>query len=162
MRLYEIAEQFRALDSLIPDVESEQDAQAYTELYEGLTGTLQEKVHGLCCVIRNTESEANAFDAEIKRLQAKKKALESKVASLSSYLEYQLKGADQSEVKTALFTVKFQINPDSVEILDEKMLPIEFTRSKVEPDKTVIKEALKRGEYVPGAKLVRKERMVIK
>ena len=69
MRLYEIADQFIKLDDFIPDVESAEDSQAYSDLFDEFQGDLSDKVHGCCCVIRNTESEANALAQEIKRIE---------------------------------------------------------------------------------------------
>jgi hypothetical protein len=162
MRLYEITEQFQRLDSFIPDVESADDSVAWSELWGELQSDLSDKVHGLCCVIRNTEGEAMAIDAEIKRLTAKKKALANKVENLTSYLEYNLKASDSSEVKTSIFTVKFAKTPESVKILDESALPSDLLRVKTEPDKTAIKAAIKEGREVPGACLEAGERLVIK
>lgn len=162
MRLYEITEQFQALDSFIPEVDSAEDSAAWSELWAGLQVKLVDKVHGLCCVIRNTEGEAMAIDAEIKRLTAKKKALQNKVDNLTSYLEYNLKASDSSEVKTSIFTVKFAKTPASVKILDESALPTDMLRVKTEPDKTAIKAAIKEGREVPGACLEAGERLVIK
>jgi hypothetical protein len=162
IRLYEITDQFKALDSFIPEVESVEDSSAWSELWEGLQVELADKVHGLCCVIRNTEGEAMAIDAEIKRLTAKKKALENKVENLTSYLEYNLKSSDSREVKTSIFTVKFAKTPEAVKILDESALPANMMRVKTEPDKTAIKAAIKGGREVPGARLEVGERLVIK
>jgi hypothetical protein len=164
MKLYEITSQFEKLDAMVPDIDNHEDAEAFTELYAELEGDLSDKVHGLCCVIRNTESSANALDVEIKRLTAKKKSLESKSKRLMDYLEFSLKSANVPSVKTSIFDVVFKKNPPSVNVLDESLIPASFIRTKIEtsPDKVAIKDALKSGEHVPGCELIQAEKVVIK
>jgi hypothetical protein len=162
MRLYEISDAFAKLDSFLPGLESEADAVAYSDLWAELEVCFSDKVHGLCCVIRNTEGDAMAIDAEIKRLTAKKKALDNKVKNLNNYLEWNVKSAGVPEIKTSIFTVKLAKTPEAVKILDESALPADLLRVKTEPDKTAIKAAIKEGRNVPGACLEAGERLVIK
>jgi hypothetical protein len=162
MRLYEIADQFIKLDDFLPDLENADDGQAYTELFDQLQGELSDKVHGCCCVIRNSESEANALAHEIKRMAAKKKALENKAQRVQDYLEYSLRTIGQDKVKTSLFDVGFRKLPPSVVITDENAIPDQLCRTKREPDKTAIKQAITSGIEVPGAHMEAGERLAIK
>jgi hypothetical protein len=162
MRLYEIADQFIKLDDFIPDVESAEDSQAYSELFDELQGDLSDKVHGCCCVIRNAQSEADALAIEIKRMTAKKKALEAKADRVQDYLSYCLKTIGQDKVKTSLFDVGFRKLPPSVVITDEAAIPDLLCRTKREPDKTAIKQAIQEGIEIAGAHLEAGERLVIK
>jgi hypothetical protein len=162
MRLYEITEQFQALDSFIPDVDSVEDSTAWSELWEGLQVDLADKVHGYCCVIRNAEGDLMVLEAEIKKLERKKEIVANKIKALEKRLSSGLKLAETTEVKTSIFTVKFSKTPESVKILDESALPADLLRVKTEPDKTAIKAAIKEGRDVPGACLEAGERLVIK
>jgi hypothetical protein len=53
---------------------------------------------------------------------------------------------------------------ESVEVFDLEQVPFEFMRSKttVTADKTAIKEALRNNIEVPGAKIVKNDRLTIK
>jgi hypothetical protein len=150
MKLYEIADQFRKLDEFVPDIDSQADGEAYTDLFNDLIVSFSDKVHNTCCVMRNTEADIVAIDQEIKRLQARKKALVGKVTSLEEYLTYCLKNAEVNEVKTSLFNVKFVKSPPSVVGDNIESLPEEYTRVKREADKTAIKDALQKGVEIPG------------
>ncbi len=50
-------------------------------------------------------------------------------------------------------TISVRSGQPNVIITDENLLPQEFTRTKIEPDKESIRTALKTGETVPGAVL---------
>ena len=50
----------------------------------------------------------------------------------------------------------------SVEIYDESLIDMGFMKVKYEPDKTKIKESLKKGENVEGCELVTKTNIQIK
>jgi hypothetical protein len=162
MSLYEISGQFEILDEFIPDIVSEEDSKAYSDLFDQLQGSLSEKVHGLCCVIRNAESMQDALGLEIKRMSNKKKLLENKVKRLTDYMEYCLRHIGQDKVKTSLFDVGFRKLPPSVVITDESAIPDLLCRTKREPDKTAIKQAIQEGIEVNGAHLEAGERLVIK
>lgn len=150
MKLYEITDQFRKLDEFVPEIESCEEAEAYTALFDELMGTLSDKVHSTTMVLKNTESDIGAIEGEIKRLQARKKNLQHKADSLMNYMAYCMKGADVNEVKTSLFTVKFVKSPPSVVGDNVDLLPECFTRVKREADKTAIKEALQKGVEIEG------------
>ena len=162
MRLYEITDQFSQLDDFLPEIESMEDGQAYTELFDQLQGELSEKVHGCVCVIKNAQSEADALTVEIKRMTAKRKALENKASRVHDYLDFSLRALGQDHVKTSLFDVKYQKSPPSVRIISEIDLPDDCLRIKKEADKTLIKQKIQSGEFVKGAELVQDTRMVIK
>jgi hypothetical protein len=162
MKLYEIADQFAKLDSMVPEIDSQEDADAFTSLYSELEGTLSEKAHGLACVIRNTESDSIALDLEIKKLTLKRKSIDRKVQSLTDYMEFCLRAAGVDSVKTSIFDIVIKKNQASVQVNDELLIPSEYLRIKTEADKIKIKDALKAGQYVAGCELVNTEKVVIK
>jgi hypothetical protein len=76
-----------------------------------------------------------------------------RVNLIRTLLRRMLEMADMRTVKAANGTVSLSQKPLSVQILDEGLIPDEFMRIKVEPNKTLIGEKLKAGEDVPGATL---------
>lgn len=161
MKLYEITDQFRQLDSFLPEIEDGEEAQAYTELFDWLQGTLEEKVEGVCAVYRNTEAEADAIKAEIDRLSKRKKALENKAQRLKDYLLYNLEALGQSKVKSGIWEVSVKTNPPSCKV-DEAKLPDNYCRLQRTPDLIKVKDALKSGQVIPGAWLESKKSVTIK
>ncbi len=161
MKLYEITDQFRQLDDFLPEIESGEEAQAFTELFDWLQGTLEEKVAGICAVYRNTEAEAEAIKAEIDRLTKRKKALENKAQRLKDYLLYNLEAVGQEQVKTGVWDVRVKTNPPSCKV-DESLLPEGFWKVKREPDIAKAKQAIQAGAEIPGAWLETKRGVTIK
>jgi hypothetical protein len=108
--------------------------------------------------ILKLESEADAAAAEIKRIQALKKAKENTIARLKESLlaalmvftEEDAKGIRRYETPLAKLSTR---KSQSVEVLDETLLPSEFWIIKKEVSKSTISQAIKDGESVPGAQL---------
>jgi hypothetical protein len=154
MKLYEIRGQFAALDSI--NLESEDDVQAFGDLYKTLESSLTEKVENCCMVIRNAESEAEMIKLEIDRLRARKSACEAKVESLKDYMLFELESIGMDSVKGSLFSVKVAQNPESVRVnCNVEDLAPAYQKITVEASKTAIKADLQNGIAVPGCELVR-------
>jgi len=108
--------------------------------------------------ILKLESEAEQAAAEIKRIQALKKAKENTVlrlketllAALMVFTEEDAKGIRRYETPLAKLSTR---KSQSVEVLDETLLPSEFWVIKREVSKSTISQAIKDGEEVPGAQL---------
>ncbi len=118
----------------------------------------QAKAEAYAKFILKLESEADQAAAEIKRIQALKKAKENTVARLKETLlaalmiftEEDAKGIRRFETPLAKLSTR---KSQAVEVLDEKELPEAFWVVKKEVSKSTISEAIKAGEQVPGAQL---------
>jgi hypothetical protein len=108
--------------------------------------------------ILKLESESDAAAAEIKRIQALKKAKENTIARLKESLlaalmvftEEDSKGIRRYETPLAKLSTR---KSQSVEVLDEASIPTAFWVIKKELSKSEISKAIKDGESVPGAQL---------
>lgn len=108
--------------------------------------------------ILKLESEADAAAAEIKRIQALKKAKENTVnrlrehllAALMVFTEEDAKGIRRYETPLAKLSTR---KSQAVEVLDESEIPDAFWVIKKEISKSTISQAIKDGEQVPGAQL---------
>lgn len=106
--------------------------------------------------------------AYIKELAAKVKTAEKRQDWLRSYLQSHMTAAGITEIKDerGLFKATLQVGRDeSVEIYSEALLPPNCYREipvSYEPDKTLIKRCIKDGMEIPGARLVKKDRLTIK
>ncbi|HHL2038278.1 TPA: siphovirus Gp157 family protein [Clostridium perfringens] len=159
-KLYELANNYRNLTELIDREDVEQDL--IQNALKECKGDIEEKVDNIVKLIRNTESDIEGYKAEEKRLNARRKSLENNVTSLKNYLDSSLKGLGLKEVKTTLFTCKFQKSKASVDIENLEDIPSGYIKIKKEADKIALYTALKMGEEVPGAKLVQNETLKIK
>jgi hypothetical protein len=118
----------------------------------------QHKAEAYTRFILKLESESDAAAAEIKRIQALKKAKENTVARLKEHLlaalmvftEEDAKGIRRFETPLAKLSTRKSI---AVEILDEEAIPADFWVIKKEVSKSTISTAIKDGATVPGAQL---------
>lgn len=157
--MYEIAEQFRALSAM--DGTDEETAQAIADTWESVGLAFEDKAVNYAKIITNDNNEAEGLGAEIKRLQARKKALDNKTDRMNAVLYEAMQAAGRVKFTTPLFTFSIQKNPASVVVDDEKAVPDEYKSYEVKIDKTAIKEVLKSGT-VPGAHLEQGESLRIK
>ena len=104
MKLYELTEQFLALQDLVYDPEV--DNQVLQDTMDGLWGEIEEKADGYAKIIKGMQGDIEALKAEENRLVARRKALENRQQALKSNLE-----ANMREIgKTALFSFNIQKN----------------------------------------------------
>lgn len=152
MKLYELADQHKALQALA-DTEAEDMEQAIRDTLEGVEGEFQEKAVALVKVTKNMDADIAALDAEIKRLQQRKRALENNQARMRDYLRENMERTGIRKISCPLFTISCVPGRQIAEVENESALPCQYVRVKREPDKKAIADALKAGEDVPGARL---------
>ena len=129
-------EQFAALDGYL----------------EELAGQEKEKVDGFAQFCRLQSERISALEAESKRLARRAKSLERGMNYLKiSYLSTMQRHGLQ-KLAGNVYAVSIRKTP-VVRIEDEKAIPAEYWTEKVERSvsKTMIKDALKQGQEVPGA-----------
>lgn len=162
MKLYEMNEQWRAVAELLDDPETDQ--QAIFDTIELIEGSMDEKLEGYCKLVRSFEADAKDIDEEIARLRARKSAIDNRVKGMKARMYESMKTTGRSKVKTPLFSIWIQANPERVEI-DPDKLEYLFGMGYAKPykmveenlDKARIKEEIKCGETIVGAAIVRDE-----
>lgn len=154
MKLYEITDQYRKLESYIEEIDNVGDAEAFTQLNEWVQDTLENKAQAICCLIKELDADAEAYKAEADRLTSLRKTTENKAKRLKEYLQWNLESIGQDKLKLPLFNVSIQANPESAKV-NEDLLPEGYWKIERKPDLSAIKEALKSGEQVEGAWLER-------
>jgi len=108
---------------------------------------------------KNKMAETEAFDAEIKKLQARKKSSAFAAEWAKNHImKYLPEGEKYSSSTVALGWRK----SEAVEITDTAAIPEELCKITIEPSKTAIKTAIKAGQVVPGAQLINKLNLQIK
>jgi len=118
----------------------------------------QYKAEAYAKFILKLESEAEQAAAEIKRIQALKKAKENTVqrlkdtllAALMVFTEEDSKGIRRYETPLAKLSTR---RSQSVEILDDTVIPDDFWVIKKEVSKSSIAQAIKDGSAVAGAQM---------
>lgn len=154
-------------------VETEEE---FNELYNSIQLDLQTKLDNTNCLQKMIDGELDVIDKEIKRLTAEKKAREKKKEWLKNRVDYFVKRQftdEQGNVdEESVHKYKLELphskisyrKSDSVEVADVEMLPEEYVKTKIEknPDKVAIKNAIKGGKEIKGAKIVTNYNIQIK
>ena len=146
MKLYQITD---ALMNLMDD-ESATDEQL-EEAFHALT----DKAVGIACILKNQDATIEAIKQEGQRLALIKKRLEARQNWLEQYTIQQMEKLDVTELKSGVHTLKLRTNPPSVKIDDEALIPAKYIKivQTQSIDKVGIKEAIKGGDVVLGARL---------
>lgn len=151
--LYEISAELRTLLEAIAEAEGEvtpEQDQSLDDLHESLTA----KVDGICGLIRELESSAEAVDSEVKRLTKRRDAYRNKARRLRQYLTLHLSSIDVDSVKTTRFGVTLRRPALKVSVSDPYRVPTEFVCFHPRPDKKMLRGWLEAGNLCEGAELV--------
>lgn len=118
--------------------------------------SLKNKSTSIIGYVRNLDLTSEAIKNEIDRLTTMKKAIDNKSAKFKEYVKQNMEELELQKIDTELGTLSIAKNPASVEIYDENMISDEYKKEKVTVtiDKTAIKNALKDGKEVQGARLI--------
>lgn len=133
------------------------------ENLDKLKVTVAEKFLACKMFAEGQRAKAKSLKDLAKAMTESAKAMEKKAERMDAYMLERAK-ANGGEISTDSITVKVRKCPQSVEVVNEGTIPERFWREKVVRtlDKEAVKEALKAGERVPGAALVRNEKVSIK
>ena len=161
MNLYEIGVQYSALAEALNNPEADNDA-VIAEL-DRVTEAFDRKAISVAKVIRNYEMSVLVLEEEIERLQDRRARMKKRMDGLKSYLLTQMQAVGVQRIDDEILPLSRRINPPSVNVLDESSIPDLYFKEKVVRtlDKKSVAAAIKEGGSVPGAELVRTERVVV-
>ena len=177
--LFEIADDMMVLLEYSVDPDSGEiieDEEEFNKLYDSIQVDLQTKLDNTNCLQKMLSGEIDVIDKELKRLTAEKKARERKIEWLKNRVDFFVKSQftnEEGKVDTEGLN-KYKLNlphskisyrkSESVEIINQDLIPSKYINKKVEekPDKVAIKEAIKNGKDISGAKMVTNYNIQIK
>jgi hypothetical protein len=163
LTLYQIASEHRAMVEALMDATS--DPQTIADTIEAESYPLEIKAQNVAFAIRNLEAAAASIKEAEAQMAARRKAIENRAQHVKDYLLRCMDIANVPKIECPHFALSVRANPPSVEIFDEKQVPFDYMReipARLEVDKTLIKQAIKDGFDVPGAKLTTGKRLEIK
>lgn len=154
LSLYNITENFITLFEKAENGELTQEE--LQKQGNDLALALKNKSTSVVGYVRNSELTSEAIKNEIDRLTAMKKALDNRTSKFKEYVKENMERLDLKKIETKLGTLSVASNPASVEIFNETLVSEEYKKEKVTVtiDKTAIKNALKSGKEVQGARLI--------
>ena len=160
MNLYEITRDAQELAFLLETEELTPELEAMLVINQE---QLQAKAGNYAKVIANIQSDSDAIDQEIKRLKAMKDSKDRAITRLKDALREAMLVSTIDKIESPLFKLSLR-RSESVEVDIVEALPSQFVNIKnvVTADKVAIKEAIKRGENITGARLIENFNLQIK
>lgn len=161
--LFQLAAEHRALADKLHDLDL--DDQTIADTLEGESGDLIEKGKNVAAVFRNLESDAKQIKEAEQQLAERRKAYEKRAESLKQYLKTNMEVAGINKIECPWFVITLAQNPESVTVDDEAAIPRDYFKeipATYQLDKALVKQAIKDGFEVPGARLTRGTSLRIK
>ena len=166
--LYEISNELRSIYNQLENGEGVdlETGEIKPEVQNALALTrenLQAKAIDYGYMIKSLDDESDLFAKEIKRLQERKKQIDNLKDKLCNNLSNAMQEFGIVEIKGKTIRLSFR-KSESVEIVDVDLIPDDFkiVKTLIEPDKKYIKQAIKDGVKVEGARIVEKQNLQIK
>ena len=158
--LYEIAKDYKDALEELTDTEDE----AVVDTLEGLKGTLETKSENIIKYTQNLNGTINAMKEAEKNMAERRKKLEKKILGIKKYVKNVMEENQINKIETVNFDLTIRKNPPKAVIENEEMISKDYidtqTIEKVNVNK--IKEELKKGTAVQGARLIQETRLDIK
>lgn len=157
-KLYELTGQFRELSALAENADEDM-AVAVRDTMGAIEAEFKDKALAVSHIILNFEADVSAIDAEIERLQERKRLVTNRQGQIKDYLRENMQAAEITKISCPLFTITLAKGRETVVVDDESALPDDLVTVKtdVKPDKAAIAAKLKAGDEVPGARLERSQ-----
>ncbi|MDO9313362.1 MAG: siphovirus Gp157 family protein [Burkholderiaceae bacterium] len=161
--LFKAAEALRGLLDQIDETTGEMP-----EGFEDARALVSTKAVAVTAYILENGKQAEYLKEAAKELMDRARTAEKRNAWLRQYLASHMAGAGITKIadERGLFSATLDVGRDkAVEVFDAAQLPDDYMRlipAKVEPDKSLIAQAIKDGFDVPGARVVARDRLTIR
>lgn len=153
--LYEVTGNILALQELLESPLDDEDV--LKDTLEAVQGEYEAKIEAYCKVIRNIETDIEAFKIEAKRLSEKAKMLENNRDRLKKAMFDSMKATNMPKVKAGVFNVAIQKNGGKLPVNYDKNdknitnhLPDNLVIVTETPALDAIRELLEAGKVVEG------------
>lgn len=167
MNLYELTNKYQELLDYMQsvDVTDEEKSEVFHSTLESLDGAIEDKAEGIAHILKQLEYDEMIVNEEVKRYQAKKKALVNNQKSLKRYLQESMEHIEKDKIKTAKFSINIQNNPPKLIVEDEKEIPKAYWREQPPKlDRRLLLNDLKEEDYsdFKGARVVQERSLRIR
>ena len=177
--LFEIADDMMVLLEYSVDPETGEmieDEEQFNELYNSIQIDLNTKLDNTNCLQKMLDGEIEVIDKEIKRLTAEKSARVRKKEWLKNRVDtfvrrqftdehgnLDTEGLNKYKIDLPHSKISYR-KSDSVDVFNMDLLPTKYIKKKVEesPDKTSIKNDIKNGKEISGARIITNYNIQIK
>lgn len=124
-----------------------------------VSGEFEEKAIAVSNYINSINGDVESIDNEIKRLQDRKTVFQNRAKKFRNYLLVNMLKSGISKIECPYFTISTVNGREFVVVDDVDLLPDELVSTKltIMPDKKAIKDKIKAGEDISGARIERRE-----
>lgn len=136
--------------------------------FEQARAIVATKAQAVAAFILSNDHEADYVEQHAKSLLDRVRTARKRSEWLKRYLQEHMKACGILSIKSddGTFAVKLQPEVDAaVEIYDERQIPQDYMRevpASFVPDKALMKKAMKDNFTIPGAKLVKRDRLTLR
>ena len=152
MKLYELANEYRELENM------DLDAETLADTLESLEGEFDAKADAICHVLANLDSDRKSLAEESARLVSREVSIKKRQEGLKDYLRDNMEKLGKKKIESSKFTINCVAGRDKVNVLDEDSIKRFFFKTIPESrslDKALLLSALKEGDKVRGAELIK-------
>lgn len=160
MSLYNIAQELLAFEEMLLLDQGEM-TEAHEQLLTEFNSWLSTKTDSIVWLSCKLEDEIAMADLHSKRIALYKKARVNAVERLRQYVTQQMDIMQTDKIKGELGEISIRKPVKVLHVEDANLVPVEFTKVKVELDDAKIKGALKNGTDVSGARLIDGQRLAL-
>jgi hypothetical protein len=138
------------------------------EGFEQARAIVATKATAVAAYLIESEKQAEAAEQYVKELSGRVKSAKKRADWLRGYLQSHMTACGITEIKDerGIFKATLSVGRDeAVEIFDTAQIPRDYfveVPATFAPDKLLMKKAMKDGYEIPGAKLVKRDRLTIK
>lgn len=155
-KLYELTGIFLEIDEMDVDDETKLDTLDSIDWEHNFS----EKIENCIKVIRNKNARVEAYKAEIARLDALKKSENKAIEEIKKRISEAMHLTQHDKLETTLFKVGFR--KSKAVVVDEDKLPKKYQIVSYKPDKKTIKELIKSGATIRGARIEERSNLSIR
>lgn len=154
MKLHEITSEMREIAEM-----DDMPEDAIRDTLESVQGQFDDKAKTIATVSVNMNSDIQAIELEIDRLNKRKQFILNRDKSLREYLKTNMIATGIKKIACPLLTITLAKGRDILSIDSEGMIPDEYMRVKteVQPDKKRLLADLKQGKDIPGVSIRQSE-----
>lgn len=159
---------YKAADELAPLLDQIDDDGCISPELEAALSQFEGKGLSVTAYILNCEKTAQMIHDAAESMDKRAAPYENRVKRLRQYLADNMKKTGVTEITCPEFSAKLYVERDaSVDVFDEKQIPAAYMRTPEPkppvpaPDKQAIAAAIKAGTQIPGARIVKSDRLVI-
>lgn len=125
-KLYELTEAYAELMAQMEECSTPEEEAAIAAQIDSINDDIARKGEAFARLIRNLQTDADSYAAEIKRLTTRKRVAENMIDRLKGNILFSMGIVGATELHTSIGKWHVQMNPPKVVITDETAVPEEF------------------------------------